>query len=238
MLSDFPVLRNVVIDIGYDCGAINREQSLERWLREAERVLFADGVPLEDLRLLESFLVSLNPNELDTVTLGESADADDICVDAPFSVTGNGERVTQLLTCVFEGEIRGERKLRSRVVPGVGRSDPRVREEMPVATGREQMLQSRAGTGGVLSGNLSADSPVAQGGSDRPVRTGQDGEGILRHGAQRIAGAIAWTAWGLFEAGVLILVWLIIAYDWCLSWFVDDRYWTRKTLESLRRGKK
>lgn len=98
----FPTIQKAAIIIALDNGMINRFCSEKEFLENAAGAIFADGVPEEDVRQLETFLSGLSEEDLETICCGESIEMAALETDAPFSVVEPSEKVTRLLNDIFE----------------------------------------------------------------------------------------------------------------------------------------
>lgn len=101
-IDQFPTVRKAAMLIALDNGLINRFCSEESWINKVEAAIFADGVPQQDVQSLETFLLTLSEEDLETLCCGEHMEMVAVEANAPMSVVEPEMKVTRLLNDIFE----------------------------------------------------------------------------------------------------------------------------------------
>lgn len=73
-VDKFQGIRKVALAIGYDNGVINREFQEPDYLLAVEAVLGAEGVYEDELTVLDTWINTLTPEEVETLACGEEDD--------------------------------------------------------------------------------------------------------------------------------------------------------------------
>lgn len=97
VISQFPGLQAVALEIAYDNGHIHRDCTEEAWLLSLDEVLGAEGVDHADLVAIDQFCAGLSPEEQSTLAAGEMSEADAIAI-----LFTSPEQLQGLLNDIFE----------------------------------------------------------------------------------------------------------------------------------------
>jgi hypothetical protein len=83
----YPTIKKVALGIAAVNGAINRDEPAHVALDTLEECLGASGVYENDLQLLENWLLTLTPEQLDLLEDGEQTEIDELVKQSPLSST-------------------------------------------------------------------------------------------------------------------------------------------------------
>lgn len=97
-ITEFPGIMEVALEIGYDNGMINRDNTKREFLSKCGEILAS--VDETDLNKLEEWLQTLTTEERETLGSGDIDEAEPLQERSP--VNSSGQHLTKLFEDIFE----------------------------------------------------------------------------------------------------------------------------------------